>query len=193
MCNKNGRAPLLANQRNQVEVSCAQLTRTHTKTAQTHKRPTHSYSNRRLFLGRSLCREQEQRSRLKNSATLCKWVELREECAALCQYSYLFPCRIPRVSPFDIRRPIRNGVTQRSRAPYKIKLGRLYKSAMNVGCAHTRTHSPPSNRRLFLGRSLCRGTRNNRGRAQKNDRATLSKWVELGMFCQVNTPTRIAL
>ena len=28
MCNKNSRAPLLVNQRNQVDVSCAQLTHT---------------------------------------------------------------------------------------------------------------------------------------------------------------------
>ena len=31
MCNKNSRAPLLANKRNQVDVSCAQLTHTHTQ------------------------------------------------------------------------------------------------------------------------------------------------------------------
>ena len=49
---------------------------------------------------------------------------------------------------------------------------------MNVGCTQRSTHSP-SNRRLFLGRSLCQGTRKSRGRAQRNGRAALSKWVEL--------------
>ena len=63
------------------------------------------------------------------------------------------------------------------RAPYKTKLGRpgytkFRKSAMNVGCTQR-------SRRLFLGRSLCRGTRKSRGRAQRNGRAALSKWVEL--------------
>ena len=121
MCNKNSRAPLLANQRNQVDVSCAQLTQTHTKTAQTHKRSTHSPSDRRLFLRRSLCqgtRKSRGRTKNNNRVTLCKWVELREECAALCQYSCLLPCRfnrIPRVSPFDIGRPLQIGVSKWSR------------------------------------------------------------------------------
>ena len=189
MCNKNSRA-------REIKQMCrAHNSHTH-KDSSKAQRPTHSPSNRRLFLGRSLCqgtRKSRGHTQNNNRSTLCKWVELREECAALCQYSCLLPCRFNRIPRISFRYSPSYIYETNGRAPYKIKLGRLYKSAMNVGCAHTRTHSPPSNRRLFLGRSLRRVTRNNRGRAQRNDRATLSRWVELGMFCQVNTPTRIAL
>ena len=143
-------------------------------------------------------REQEraeaapQKTKKKNRATLSKWAEL-EECAALCQYSCLLPCRFNRIplSPLDIRRLIRNQMV----APQN-SVGIQISNERTVGCAHTHTrptHSP-SNSCLFLGRSLRRGTRKSRGRAQRNDRATLSKWVELrNVLRSVNTPTRIAL
>ena len=81
------------------------------------------------------------------------------------------------VSPFDIRRPIRNQMV----APHLVSVGyslQISNERRLRTHAQRPTHSP-SNRRLFLGRSLCRGTRKSRGRTQRNDRATLSKWVEL--------------
>ena len=64
MCNKNSRAPLLANQRNQVDVPCAQLTHTQRQLKRT-KDPLTALaigvsSSVDLSVG-----EQEQRSRLK--------------------------------------------------------------------------------------------------------------------------------
>ena len=97
MCNKNSRA-------REIKQMCrAHNSHTH-KDSSKAQRPTHSPSNRRLFLGRSLCqgtRKSRGHTQNNNRSTLCKWVELREECAALCQYSCLLPCRfnrIPRIS-----------------------------------------------------------------------------------------------
>ena len=78
------------------------------------------------------------------------------------------------VSPFDIRRLIRNQMV----APRLVSVGyslQISNERRLRTHAQRPTHSP-SNRRLFLGRSLCRGTRKSRGRTQRNDRATLSKW-----------------
>ena len=132
----------------------------------THTRPTHSPpSNRCLFLGRSLClgtRKSRGRAFQKNnSATLSKWAELREECAALCQYCPV-DSTVFLVSPFAIRRPIRNQMV----APRLVSVGyslQISNERRLRTHAQRPTHSP-SNRRLFLGRSLCRGTRKSRGR-----------------------------
>ena len=78
------------------------------------------------------------------------------------------------VSPFDIRRPIRNQMVA-PRLGYSLQISNERRLRTH---AQRPTHSP-SNRRLFLGRSLCRGTRKSRGRTQRNDRTTFSKWVEL--------------
>ena len=81
------------------------------------------------------------------------------------------------VSPFDIRRPIRNQMV----APRLVSVGyslQISNERRLRTHAQRPTHSP-SNRRLFLGRSLCRGTRKSRGRTQRNDHTTFSKWVEL--------------
>ena len=81
------------------------------------------------------------------------------------------------VSPFAIRRPIRNQMV----APRLVSVGyslQISNERRLRTHAQRPTHSP-SNRRLFLGRSLCRGTRKSRGRTQRNDRTTFSKWVEL--------------
>ena len=78
------------------------------------------------------------------------------------------------VSPFDIRRPIRNQMVT-PRLGYSLQISNERRLRTH---AQRPTHSP-SNRRLFLGRSLCQGTRKSRGRTQRNDRTTFSKWVEL--------------
>ena len=78
------------------------------------------------------------------------------------------------VSPFDIRRPIRNQMVA-PRLGHSLQISNERRLRTH---AQRPTHSP-SNRRLFLGRSLCQGTRKSRGRTQRNDRTTFSKWVEL--------------
>ena len=70
MSNKNSRAPLLANQRNQVDVSCAQLTHTHTHTHTQRQLKRTKDPLTALAIGVSSSvdlsvGEQEQRSRLK--------------------------------------------------------------------------------------------------------------------------------
>ena len=71
------------------------------------------------------------------------------------------------VSPFDIRRHMV--------APRLVPVGYSLQISNERRLRTHATHSP-SNRRLFLGRSLCRGTRKS---TQRNDRTTFSKWVEL--------------
>ena len=146
MCNKNSRAPLLANQRNHNSHTHTQGQLRSTKDPLTALAIGVSSSVDLSVRGTRKSRGPTQNN---NRSTLCKWVELREECAALCQYSCLLPCRfnrIPRVSPFDIRRPIRNGVTKWSRPNRPLLL--IFAVLRESNCRAPNTNTISNERRL---------------------------------------------